>query len=227
MKAVILAAGVGSRLAPFDDAPKTLTQLDNGKSLLQMQLDALLEHLAIEDISAVVGYKFELIEAAFPKLPTVKNLYFRTENTAKSLLKALERLGGPDEDLLWLNGDVVFDRAILSSFLENKKSSTVVIPGEADEEAVKYSTDGNGHLLELSKTVAQPEGESVGIQYFEKEHVPFLIRGLKQCGDQDYFERGVEYALTWGVQVTPFPVEPHQCLEIDFIEDLNRANQLF
>ena len=59
MKIVILAAGIGSRLGnPF---PKPLTPLNNGKSIMQMQIENISSHFNIDDISTVVGFKKNLI----------------------------------------------------------------------------------------------------------------------------------------------------------------------
>jgi len=63
MKAVILAAGIGSRLGnPY---PKPLTMLDNGCSIMQCQVKNLLRYFSIDNIYAVVGFKKELIMEAF------------------------------------------------------------------------------------------------------------------------------------------------------------------
>ena len=53
---VILAAGIGSRLAPLtDDQPKCLTDL-NGKSLILRVVEQFLGHVDVHHITVVVGY---------------------------------------------------------------------------------------------------------------------------------------------------------------------------
>ena len=59
-------------------------------------------------ITAVVGFKLEQIIEASPDIGFVYNPYFDTTNTNRSLLAALRLTGA--SGVLWLNGDVVFDR---------------------------------------------------------------------------------------------------------------------
>ena len=69
MKAVVLAAGKGTRLQSEQyDLPKVLREA-NGKPLLQYVLDAL-DFLPREDIILVVGYKREQVTARFPDYPS-------------------------------------------------------------------------------------------------------------------------------------------------------------
>ena len=106
-----LAAGIGSRLGnPF---PKPLTPLANGKSIMQMQVEHLSAVFNADDIHVVVGFKKELIMERFPELTFIYNPYFDQTNTSKSLLRALKK--DLSQDVLWLNGDVVFDGYLLEA----------------------------------------------------------------------------------------------------------------
>ena len=108
MKIVILAAGIGSRLGnPF---PKPLTKLNNGKSIMEMQIENITSRFDIDDINVVVGFKKNLIMERFPNLTYIYNPFFDTTNTSKSLLSALKK--NKDSSILWFNGDVVFDEKI-------------------------------------------------------------------------------------------------------------------
>ena len=61
MKALILAAGLGSRLAPLtDNCPKSLVTV-NGKPILFKQIENLYEN-GIVDITIISGYKGESLE---------------------------------------------------------------------------------------------------------------------------------------------------------------------
>ena len=60
MKAIIVAAGMGRRLAPYtDDRPKTLVEV-NGRSILQRQVDAY-RAAGVDEINIVRGYMKEKI----------------------------------------------------------------------------------------------------------------------------------------------------------------------
>jgi len=225
MKIIILAAGVGSRLG-LKAIPKALAPLDNGKTILTAQLDNFLQFAPASSLILVVGYRKEAIQGFlkdFPALHYVVNPDFATENTAKSLLRGIE---GVDEDILWVNGDVLFKKEILSAVLQTAKSCMVVNRGQIGEEEVKYRSDEKGRILEVSKTVKEGQGEALGINYFSKKDVPLLREALRNCSQKDYFEKGIEFCIQQGMDVSGVVVDKDDCVEVDFPEDLTRANRL-
>ena len=94
------------------------------------------------------------------------------------------------------------------------------------DEEVKYKTNKSRYVIEISKEVKKPEGESVGIHKIPANEVPILIRYLSVCKDQDYFEKGLEMAIQNGIKVTPIDISDLNCIEIDFPEDLDAANNM-
>jgi L-glutamine-phosphate cytidylyltransferase len=222
VKVVILAAGKGSRLGD-PNLPKPLTLLANGETILGAQLEKLKNFVSWDDILIVVGYHKEMIMEAFPEVCYVYNSQYASENTAGSLWKALKKT---QEDVLWLNGDVVFHSSVLEKLLANKKTSMVVNVGKVGEEEVKYRTNSEGRILEVSKHTPDPEGEALGINFFMSKDMKRLRHHLGQCGEKDYFERGIEFAIQEGIAVWSTVIESSLCTEIDFPEDLERANQM-
>jgi CDP-glycerol glycerophosphotransferase len=227
MQVVILAAGMGTRLGRSD--PKPLTRLRDGRTILQRQLDGLRAVLGDDvPISAVVGYRAELIMAADPGLQFTYNPDFARTNTCKSLLRALRtsRAGG----VLWLNGDVVFDPAVLEltlPLLRADQSFVCVDTNVVGDEEVKYTLDGDGFVRELSKTVVGGLGEAVGINYISGADKAALIAHLEGCADSDYFERGIETAIQQhGLRIRALDISEFSAVEVDFEADLQRANSL-
>jgi choline kinase len=223
---VILAAGTGTRLGrPF---PKPLTHLDDGRSIMQQQL-LNIARLGGRPVHIVVGFKKELIMEEFPDEIFLYNPDYSETNTSKSLLRALQR--APAGGVLWLNGDVVFDPKILdelASSLGAGQSVVCVNHAAVGEEEVKYSVDDDGFVRELSKTVEDALGEAVGINYVAAGDRELLLRHLEQCHDNDYFERAIETAIAEdGMRVRPLDISRFDCLEVDFEDDLARANRLF
>ena len=223
----ILAAGMGTRLGrPF---PKPLTPLADGRTIMQQQMEKLRGQLG-EDvrITVVVGFKMDLVMEAFPDVLFAYNEEYDRTNTSKSLLKALRTSarGG----VLWLNGDVVFDPRILEKIgplIAEDVSFVCVNTAAVGEEEVKYTVDGTGHVAALSKTVQGGLGEAVGINYVSSSDKPLLVQRLRECGDQDYFERGIELAIeNDGMQVRPVDISEFAAVEVDFEEDLDRANRV-
>jgi choline kinase len=228
LQVVILAAGMGTRLGR--EHPKPLTLLHDGRTILQRQLDSLRAVLGAElPITAVVGFRSEMIMRAAPDLLFTFNPEFATTNTSKSLLRGLRtsREGG----VLWLNGDVVFDPAALALALPGMRADRSFVcvdtSAVADEE-VKYRLDEEGHIRELSKTVVGGLGEAVGINYVSAADKPLLIERLAACEDQDYFERGIETAIALdGLRFHPLDISAFSAVEVDVESDLERANTLF
>jgi choline kinase len=227
LQVVILAAGMGTRLGR--DHPKPLTPLQDGRTILARQLDGLRSVLGQDvPITAVVGFRSEMIMQAAPDLTFAYNPEFASTNTSKSLLRALRssREGG----VLWLNGDVVFDPAVIElalPCLQAGQSFVCVDTSTVADEEVKYTLDEQGFVRELSKTVVGGLGEAVGINYVSADDKATLVEHLAACDVQDYFERGMETAIEQhGVRFRPIDISEFAAVEVDFEADLVRANSL-
>ncbi|MFT2748710.1 NTP transferase domain-containing protein [Clavibacter sp. Sh2036] len=222
---VILAAGMGSRLGR--SLPKPLTELSDGRTIMGQQFDNIRFGLGDDaKVSIVVGYKLDHIIDAFPDAEYIYNEQYDQTNTSKSLLRAL-RASGPG-GVLWMNGDVVFDPMILrraAAMIARDQSFVTVNTSRVSDEEVKYTTSPEGYIRELSKTVVGGLGEAVGINYVSKADKPVLIRQLARVGDQDYFERGIELGVEQdSLLVEPVDISDLYAVEVDFAEDLERAN---
>jgi choline kinase len=224
VQATILAAGLGTRLGrPF---PKPLTRTSDGVSIMQRQVDAVRAVLPDAQIVVVVGFKLELVMEAQPDVLFAYNENYDTTNTSKSLLKAL-RLSGPG-GVLWMNGDVVFDKQVLTrvqSFMDDDQTFVCVNTAAVGDEEIKYTVDSDGYVRELSKTVVGGLGEAVGINFVGGRDKQLLIAHLERCDDTDYFERALETAISEaGLRVVPVDIDGLLAVEVDFEEDLQRAN---
>ncbi|MBT8225735.1 MAG: phosphocholine cytidylyltransferase family protein [Dactylosporangium sp.] len=225
---VILAAGLGTRLGR--PHPKTLTPLADGRSILRQQLDHV--QTAFGDqahLTVVVGFKMDLVmEAAASDAAFVYNELYDQTNTSKSLLKAL-RLAPPG-GVLWLNGDVVFVPGLLAALhrsIVEEQTFVAVNTDRVAEEEIKYTLDGSGYLKELSKQVVDGLGEAIGINYVSPADRAVLVDHLDRCADNDYFERGIETAISEaGLRVRAVDISSYGCVEVDFEPDLARANEL-
>jgi len=222
---VILAAGMGSRLGR--SLPKPLTQLSDGRSIMRQQHDNIRAAFGSDArVTTVVGYRAESIVEAFPEADYVYNDSYDQTNTSKSLLRGLGKTGR--SGVLWMNGDVVFDPRVLGravALIEADRSFVTVNTSKVSDEEVKYTVAADGHIDELSKTVRGGIGEAVGINYISSHDKKAFMRQLQRVDDQDYFERGLELAIAEdGVRVAPLDISDLYAVEIDFAEDLERAN---
>jgi choline kinase len=222
MHAIILAAGVGTRLGrPF---PKSLSLLPGGERILGRQI-RLLREAGIDAVTVVVGFKMALIMEEFPDVYYSYNPVFYVTNTSKSLLWALRHL---DDDILWLNGDVVFDPQILRDLLAAPKANLVCVDKKrCGEEEVKYASGPDGAIVSISKQVRTPEGEALGINLVRRESLPAFKKALSACEDTDYFERGLELMIAAGEKILPLDISGYRCVEVDFVEDWELAQKIF
>ena len=155
MKAIILAAGINSRLNGYIDIPKCLLPLWE-TTILENQINALIKAgLRKEDIIVVVGHKYEMIENVHKNI--LFNPKFSECNNGYSVYLALNHLlyGHDlknDEKILILDGDLVYDDdLILKLNLSDKENLLVKRP-------IKYSRElkdevsvvnDKGKILEL------------------------------------------------------------------------------
>ena len=225
MKIIILAAGIGSRLG--NPLPKPLTKLKNNKSIMQMMTENISSLYDTNIINLVVGFKKDLIMESFPDMTYVYNQYFDQTNTAKSLLKAIKK--NKDQSILWMNGDIVFDKNLLlklKEYIDKDISFVSVNTSQVTEEEVKYTLKDD-YIDELSKTVKNGLGEAVGINFISSGYIEAFIKRLEECDDNDYFERALEIAIEKdGFKIKAIDISEFNCIEIDFEEDLKNANNL-
>ena len=226
IQVVILAAGMGTRLGkPW---PKPLTQLSDGRSIMQQQMENVQAVFGDKArVTVVVGFKLEMIMEAHPTASFVYNEVYDQTNTSKSLLRALR--ASQESGVLWLNGDVVFDHKVLERVADRiaaDKSFVCVNTSATADEEVKYTVDAQGYIKELSKSVKSALGEAVGINFISSHEKADVIIQLEACGEQDYFERGLELAIEkHGLQMEPIDISDLFAVEVDFQDDLDRANK--
>jgi choline kinase len=171
MRAIILAAGRGTRLGPATiDRPKCLFEV-GGRSLLHHSL-VKLEQAGISETIVVVGHAAEpLLEALGGQLGAMRTLSIATPDYEKrgslgSLLTAVEQTG--TSPTLLLESDLLYHPEFLTEALCNSTSTllTAEISGSGDE--VYVCADSGGQLSYLHKAPsperrAQALGEFAGI----------------------------------------------------------------
>jgi choline kinase len=230
MKAIILAAGKGSRLnGTAGDKPKCLVEL-GGMTLIERQI-ATLERAGIDDVVVVVGCQADRVRAACGDTVTyVENSRFAETNSLYSLWTARALLY---EGFVVLNCDVLFHPALLDDLLATHHDAALLIayrkdgqPSFGDEE-MKVKVCG-GRVLDISKTMdpADADGENLGIVKFGARSAPHLVsildRIVAEGGLRDWAPRAFrEFAQdrplhALGTRGLPWT-------EIDFPEDYQRA----
>lgn len=128
MRAIILAAGQGLRLRPLtDQLPKCLIAVD-GKPILQHQLESL-DQIGIQSCVIVVGYRSKQVQECFGDrfrgiwLTYVQNPHYNQTNNLYSLWLAR---GDLSDDLIILDGDLVFEEGLLKDIKHHMGTNVVV-----------------------------------------------------------------------------------------------------
>lgn len=233
MRAVILAAGAGTRLAPMGwNKPKCLLPF-GGHTLLDRLLAALQVN-RISEAVVVVGYQRELIERVVARGPVrcdvVVNNDFAETNTLHSLWLARDYL---TDGFLYFNADVLFDRRIVKLLLSSQTSAVAVQTRACGAEEVKVMVDAGQRVIHIGKTLAPKRclGESIGMVQFARVACPAMIASLESfhadAGNRGlFFESALEDILGQH-RFTAVPIGNRRAIEIDTPEDHAAAQSLW
>lgn len=245
MRALVLAAGQGTRLRPLtDDRPKCLVPL-LGRPLLEWQVDAL-RAAGIADITVVTGYRAEQIEAM--GLATVHNPRYASTNMVASLMAASAILRD-GEDLVIAYGDLVYEPAVVRALVGAPHDLAITIDLEwrrlwalrmSDplDDAESLRLDASGSVRELGRRpldLSEIEGQFMGLILLRAPaagHVIDVYDSLDPHGEYEGSDRDnmfmtgfLQYLIDHGTTVASVPVA-RGWLEVDSVEDLERYEAL-
>lgn len=235
MKAVILAAGMASRLRPLTEhTPKCLLSIGE-RPLLQRSMDAIIES-GIRDFVIVTGYLNEMIEQFVEKtygdtvsVKFIHNDVFDSTNNIYSLWLARPEVDG--KDFLLLDSDLLYDPRIVKQVLATDSANVLtLIRHELGEEEMKVVTDAQGTIREISKTCnpADAAGESLGIEKIGAEYSAALYKELDVMMNQEhlenkFYELAFERLIPQGHSYKVVDVTEFFSCELDTVEDFENA----
>lgn len=175
MKAVLLSAGQGKRLLPLTaENPKCLLPVEGDEPILGWQLRTLAQG-GIDRALVVVGFGAERVEAWLAANPVpglaCQTLFNPFYGSSDNLVTCWLARGVMSDDFLLLNGDTIFEGAVLERVLDAPPAPvTVTIDRKHhyDEDDMKVSLDARGRLLAVDKWLppAMVGGESIGLLSF-------------------------------------------------------------
>ena len=224
MKAVILAAGIASRLRPLTDTtPKCLLKVGE-RCLLQRAFDALLQN-GFREFVIVTGYRQQQIvnflEAHYPALEVtfIYNEKYASTNNIYSL---------------WLDSDILFDPQIVAKLLGYGQADALALNHHTlGEEEIKVIADNDGKVLEISKTcsISRAIGESIGIEKMSAAYTEALFRELevmitKEGLDNIFYERAFERLIPQGHSFYALDTTEYFSVELDTVNDFEQAQRL-
>lgn len=235
MHVILLSAGVGKRLAPYTESrPKCLMEVD-GHTLLERHL-LLAERNRADKITVVVGHLSEMIEAELKKLSPRTPLTVRMNANYRqgSIVSLRVGLEGVDDDVIFMDTDVIYHPDVLARLYNSKNRSCLLIDAtseESGEEMTVGASEGRARVIarrvsHLGKFDVQ--GESVGFFRVAREHLPELRTAIdetiKEKGENNEYEEALNRLFKM-VEVGFERVDDLNWTEIDFAEDLKRARE--
>ena len=233
IKALILAAGLGTRLRPItDDRPKSLVPV-NGQPILLKQIDNLHRN-GISDITIVSGYKAEILEKTvhekYPEIQIIESVDYATTNNMYSAYLARKTMDG--HDFLMMNADVFYDASVITALLSCDAPNAIVTDiGNYIEESMKV-VEEEGRLVRISKAITPEEalGASIDVYKFSAEGGrAFFAKCAEYIEEKQELKMWSEVALNDILPEVEFKACPlrGRWLEIDNHDDLAAAEKLF
>jgi choline kinase len=240
MKAIMLAAGTGTRLSGGngEHPPKALLEF-GGRTLLERHLNAL-KTLRVESLTLVVGYRAADINRALDKLEIggfvrmVENKDFR-RGSIVSLWCAREALtsGGA---VIFMDADVLYDPALLERLVHAADENCLLYDRrlEPGEEPIKICVKG-GRPVDFGRNVegaCDEMGEWVGFLKLSESYALKLAGVLEKFMEQGRVEQPMEAAVRELLRSSPedtftiVDVSDLPWIEIDFPEDVEKAREV-
>ena len=233
MKAIILSAGHGRRLLPMTaNTPKCLLDIQ-GRTVVEWQIDHLIEN-GINDITVVVGYGADQVEALLderygPK--QVRTLYNPFFDIADNLATAWMARGELTGDFVLLNGDTIFEPAVLRSLLDSPVKPITLARDHKpryDSDDMKVCTDGD-RLVKIGKDLESDtvDGESIGMLLFREQGNRLFRDAIEQAmrtpaALQQWYLSVIDQLASSG-HVWSHSIHGLQWGELDYPVDLDRA----
>lgn len=237
MKTVILAAGISARLRPLTNStPKCLLKIA-GKTILERTIDNLICY-DLNDVIIVTGFHQEqikdFISEKYPhlKVTYIYNEVYDTTNNIYSLW--LTKDYTKNEEMLLLDSDILFDKKILELLINSKYPNCLALrtDHQLSEEEIKVRLNEDKSIAEISKTVElkQAVGESIGIEKFSAKFVEQLFqildrKILKENQVKIFYEAAFQDAINSGEKIFAVDIGDLKCIELDFAEDIERAER--
>ncbi|HEY2600103.1 MAG TPA: phosphocholine cytidylyltransferase family protein [Thermoleophilaceae bacterium] len=240
MIGMVLAAGAGRRLQPLtDDLPKTLLQIDDERSILDLAI-ANLKQVGIDDVVVVTGFAAARVHERKPelerrygvRLELLENPKAEEWNNAYSLWCARDMFA---DGVLLVNGDTVHPAAVEERLLASRGEDIVIAIdddlGRLAEEAMKVELSEEGFLRRITKqmSMADARGEYIGLTLIEPAAAGRLADALEATWQRDpqlYYEDGFQEFVDRGGTVGTAPIGALDWVEVDDHDDLGRAREL-
>lgn len=225
MKAIIMAAGIGSRLLSISKGqPKCL--ISTGKETLIRRMVRLLRQRSIDDITVITGYKGSLIHQDLKKrVRYFDNPFYRVTNSIASLWLARELLTG---NILLMNADLFLEENILDVALSQTRQAVMLSDSTRIETAdFRFGVDGDRILKTGNQlTNRETDCEYVGVVRIDTSFIYQFRKRLEDMMNENDFNNwweGVLYSfIDEGVDIFHADIKGTFWTEVDDHRDYRR-----
>ncbi len=228
MKAIILAAGLASRLRPLTEIlPKCLLEL-HGRTVMDYQIDVL-RAAGIDDVLVITGHMGERIQEAMgDRVRYTSYADYASTNNLYTLHACAEHL---DDSCIILFSDVLLSASAMQSLAESSEDFSLLVDTSRvlagtmrivrDDRGI---TDLGGHI-----PTEVGIGNFVGIAKFSKRGALLLRQELSRMveeggHEQDYYVQALPRLAAAGEVIEPMEIQSPWC-EIDDADDYAAAKE--
>ena len=233
MKAIILAAGRGSRLYPYTEhIPKCLLDI-GGETIIENQLNHLRD-CGVDEVVVVVGFSYKRVEEFLTsysppgiKIKTLYNPFYRNADSLISLWTARCEM---NDDIVVMNGDDVFVRGVLEKVIE-QRNENICLPVKVkkiyEDEDMKAKLKGD-LVVEISKHILKPSAESIGIRIFRGMGVELMKRAIEEevreeGAEKKWYVSAIKRLITKGYKIKCLDIGGLFWMDVDYPRDLLHA----
>lgn len=227
-RAIIMAAGLGSRMMPLTaTTPKPLIKV-NGKAMIESVIEALHKN-GILEIYVVTGHlkeKFAFLEEKYEGLTLIENPYYQSCNNISSLYVAREHL----EDVIILDGDQIINNPdILSPDFTRSGYNAIWTDGETEEWLLTVEDDIVTHC---SRTGGSGGWQLYSVSRWSAEDGKKLRRHLEiqfevEKNHQIYWDDVALFCYPQEYSLGIFEMHKNDMLEIDSLEELKQIDSSY
>ena len=227
MKAVIFAAGRGTRISRHLSGEPKCTVSVNGEPLIRYTVRMLEKH-GVGDITVVVGYSHQYVRKALEGLGVEfrYNPFFDVTNSIGSAWFARDKFDG--DDLLLMNGDVFMEDSLIERLVNYKNDKPTMFSDETRKEEADYKFFyKDGRLIDYGKELTGDRitGEYIGVAIINKGFADTFRNQLDEMiGTQQHnvWWENVLYTLSDKTDIHIVDVSGSFWAEVDYIEDYQR-----